>query len=1111
MTRKPFFWILLTVSSVCGILYFAKNFDNAFPALTVNVKMNREMAIGEAGILSKKYNLGPVEYSSAVSFDGDRNLQTFVELEGGGLDTFKMLYSDSIFHPYVWRVRHFQEKNPKEVSIWFTPEGRPYSFSQKLSEDEPGSTLNRDEAYSVALESLNDDWYVDIDQYELIDESEKIQPGGRTDHTFTFQLSGFQMGENGFIKLKLTVQGDRLGELVHFAQVPEAFNRRFSEMRSANDTIAFSASIIIYLIYGLLGVVVSIFFLLRSRWILWREAIAWGMVVGFFQVAVQLNFIPMMWMEYNTAISENNFMMEIIFSMLILFILQSTLYGLSFIAAESLTRRAFPNQIQFWRIWSSKVGNSLNVLGQTIGGYLITGVFMFYAIAFYTFVTKQLGWWAPADTSYDPNLLAAYFPWLTSIGISLGAGFWEECLFRAVPLAGAALIGDRYGKRNLFIGVAFVFQAVVFGAAHANYPVQPAYARVVELMIPSFLFGYIYLRFGLLPGIIMHYAYDVAMISLQLFTANVPGIYFQRFMVILFLLIPFWVILYLRFQSGRWVSKTVGMKNIDWEVPPPPKEIEEPTLVEPAQTKKTLLTRKKLIIAGISGLVLWIVFGLPKTKQSTIEISRSEAIQIAQNSLTDFGFIPDSTWKMECRHNSGEQQQDRFVWQEFGEDAYLILRGKYLSIPSWEIRYRKYFGDVAQRAEEYRCYVNNTGNKTSVWHQIPEDREGASLDEGNARSLIFSFIEKKYDIDPSTLHELEANSFKKPNRLDWQFIFEDTTTYNLDRGQLRLSVSLSGDNITGSYRSVFVPEDWKRSEQEKESRWFPIELILGLSMTFSLAYVVVFGTIRWSKNNFNTLLFIKALILFVILGFVELWSDLPMRYFNFKTEQPYFDQVYQTILLGGVLLLISSLLKAIMISASKDMITNSITVKEKTRWKDGILIGFFLLGIYALLNHMLPTLGPKLGNYSPLNARIELWGQVYSELSSYVNDVIGGLSIIICINAISKNWSYRTSLGLAYILLIGFSIVSQNPGAFESVFLLIVFGLVISVILFVLYKDVIRFYPYLVPVVFGTVAIITTITKGYPNLYSGQFLGAFISSVFIAGISFVWYELLRDR
>ena len=289
-----------------------------------------------------------------------------------------------------------------------------------------------------------------------------------------------------------------------------------------------------------------------------------------------------------------------------LFILQSTLYGLSFIAAEGLTRKAFPNHIQFWNIWSSKAGSSINVLGQTIGGYLITGVFMFYAIAFYTFVTKKLGWWAPADTSYDPNQLAAYFPWLTSIGISLGAGFWEECLFRAVPLAGAALVGDRFGKRNLFIGIAFVFQAIVFGAAHANYPVQPAYARVVELMIPSFLFGYIYLRFGLLPGIIMHYAYDVAMISLQLFTANVPGIYFQRFMVILFLLIPLWVVLYLRSRSGKWSLSLKGLKNFDWKVPLPLKEKEKTTFEEPAIVQKTLLTRKKLIIFSIIGSFLWI-------------------------------------------------------------------------------------------------------------------------------------------------------------------------------------------------------------------------------------------------------------------------------------------------------------------------------------------------------------------------------------------------------------------------------------------------------------------------------------------------------------------------
>ncbi|NIP59441.1 MAG: hypothetical protein GWM92_14035, partial [Gemmatimonadetes bacterium] len=62
-------------------------------------------------------------------------------------------------------------------------------------------------------------------------------------------------------------------------------------------------------------------------------------------------------------------------------------------------------------------------------------------------------------------------------------------LFRAVPLAGAALLGERFGRRRLWIGSALVLQAVIFAAAHANYPQQPAYARLVELLIPSLVFG----------------------------------------------------------------------------------------------------------------------------------------------------------------------------------------------------------------------------------------------------------------------------------------------------------------------------------------------------------------------------------------------------------------------------------------------------------------------------------------------------------------------------------------------------------------------------------------------------------------------------------------------
>ena len=92
---------------------------------------------------------------------------------------------------------------------------------------------------------------------------------------------------------------------------------------------------------------------------------------------------------------------------------------------------------------------------------------------FYFVAVRYLGWWSPSEALLHPDVLATYVPWLSAIANSLQAGFWEEALFRAVPLAGAALIGDRLGQRRLFLIVAFVVQALIFGAGHAPYPDSP--------------------------------------------------------------------------------------------------------------------------------------------------------------------------------------------------------------------------------------------------------------------------------------------------------------------------------------------------------------------------------------------------------------------------------------------------------------------------------------------------------------------------------------------------------------------------------------------------------------------------------------------------------------
>ena len=72
---------------------------------------------------------------------------------------------------------------------------------------------------------------------------------------------------------------------------------------------------------------------------------------------------------------------------------------LSFVAAESLSRKAFPEHLQFWRLWSGKNAYTSEVAGQTIGGYLLIGVDLLFVTSFYMITGNYFGWWIWEETS----------------------------------------------------------------------------------------------------------------------------------------------------------------------------------------------------------------------------------------------------------------------------------------------------------------------------------------------------------------------------------------------------------------------------------------------------------------------------------------------------------------------------------------------------------------------------------------------------------------------------------------------------------------------------------------------------------------------------------------
>jgi hypothetical protein len=237
MFRKPIFWIALFAVSLGSIFFAARYYSSAFPIVTLDLRMNRQEALAGAAEWAARLQLPPSGYRQAASFTNDQEVQNFVELEAGGTSTLKAMMAAGLYDPYRWTVRHFKPGETRETVLRFTPRGKPYGFFVKLPEKEAGAALDAGRAQEIAEESARQDWQVDLGKYGLVEQSQEVRPGGRIDHTFVYERPDVQVGE-GRYRLRLVVGGDKLTELTHFVKVPEAFSRRYQQMRAANEVVA---------------------------------------------------------------------------------------------------------------------------------------------------------------------------------------------------------------------------------------------------------------------------------------------------------------------------------------------------------------------------------------------------------------------------------------------------------------------------------------------------------------------------------------------------------------------------------------------------------------------------------------------------------------------------------------------------------------------------------------------------------------------------------------------------------------------------------------------------------------------------------------------------------
>ena len=1105
--RRPVFWLALAALSVAATLIGIRYFPQAFSIVALDITMDRGRALEAARTIAARDGLGPAGFRQAASFGGDDEAQTFVELEGGGKDAFTRMLRDKRYAAYTWRVRHFKDGEANETTIRFTPDGRPYGFTEKIKEDAPGPALDGGAARTLAEREAQAKWNVDLARYRMVEQGQERRPSGRIDHTITYERTDAILGE-GRYRLTLTVSGDRLTGVTPFIKIPEAFTRRYASMRSNNELIGVGSAVGLALLYVIGGIGVGLFFMMRQRWILWRTAAIWGVIVGGLQTLASINEFPLLWMSYDTAVPRTTFLAQQAAFLAAGFIGFSVFFALSFMAAETLSRRAFPRHPQLWRAWSREAGASIQILGRTVGGYLLVAIFFAYDVLLYVVMTKVFGWWSPAEALVHPDVLATYAPWLSAIANSFQAGFWEESLFRAVPIAGAALIGDRFKQRRLFIVIAFVVQALIFGAGHAPYPNQPAYARPVELIIPSIGFGLLYLYFGLVPGIVLHFTFDVVWFALPIFLAKEPGIWFQQLMVVALTFVPLFVVFWRRTQVGRWTELADDLRNGAWAPgAPPPAQPERAAPVRDALSPRMRMIWLALGAISLAGIAVGLVLRSSSDPFGRLNAGRGDAERAARAALQQRGVTLASKWRVMAVPDNGNGAPHQFVYENAGEARWRELLGRYLPVPRWRVRVATFEGDVVDRAEEWHVFVDRDGAVANIQHVVPQGRAGASLDENAARALALAAIKERYNLDRAQLREISAKPSQEKARRDWTFTFVDTTVAPIGQGDARLDVDVAGDEVAATAKYVHVPEEWERAQRAASTRDLVIRIATSVTFGGLLISAAIAGMIAWSRGHYAPRLFLLAAVLALVLAIAGLVNGWPALIANLPTVAPLQLQLLGVIAIAAVGLTLLAGMVGLAIGAMPHRLAGLGRLADKDAALLGVAAGVFGAAAAGAASSIRTPIWARPPSIDGAAAIVPILDVAVDPLAGFLTAMAVLLTVLIAMDRLTVGWTERRTAAVVLLAFVGF--VSGGVPAGSNAGGWAIAGLLMSAALIIGYVTLLRFDPTLVPLVLGTMAAVRALGLLVHGAFPGAAVGGVLAATLVASFSWWWFRLLR--
>lgn len=841
-------WVVLVALALSAVGLTIYETRKTYPLVSTDLRMTRADALAKARSLEGRLKLGPKGYEQAASFYGDGSetyVQSYIEQKVGGDVAFRALIDSEDYYPITWSVRHFKPKDEAETEFEFTPKGDLYGFWVSLSEHARGAALEKAEAVKIA-EAGAREFGLNPGRYRLENSDRYEAESGRADWTFDYKRADPRLKDARFA-LTLYVNGDDFAGYYQTVEVPKSFisaQGRLDDARTVILGTVWAVANLMFVVGGGFGLLM----LARRRQFEWRKAIGWGAVVAAVSAIGDLNDLPVNWFDYTSYDSKATFLFQEVTNALTTFLGMWAIVATTLLVAEGLTRQAFPRQIQLWRIWKGETASSAATLGRTAGGYLWAAILLGYTTAFYLLMTKLFSWYAPASPTADPDMLATYLPMLRPLRISLEAAVLEEALFRALPLAGAVMLGNRFGHRKLFVGLGLVTSAVVFAGGHVGYPTEPVYTRLVELFLPAVIMGAIYLAFGLVPVIIAHFAYDYALTGLPLFTTQHSPLA-AKISFVLTGLAPLLFVVVARLRAGRWTNVPAQDLNSGW-VPRTLRLSQTEGIAAPSPMGRR--AGAILISMCLVGATGWAATTQLERDAPALEITSDQAEQRAADHLARQG-VQLSHFRATTELLEQDYASD-FVIQKYGVAVYRSLLGSYLHGPGWSVEFARRDRNSQDRAEHYLVSVDHRGKVGEVAHHGAHDARTANPTPTRAQAVEAGLkaIHEKFQIG---LIKQDLLSAEKEDG-DWFLEFQVPGS-PLKDGEARISVDLAGSELH-AYRYVSVPESYYSDTDDAYSQATLLNGLFGPVKGFLLGVLGLYGVYALTRRLISKKVFLAA-------------------------------------------------------------------------------------------------------------------------------------------------------------------------------------------------------------------------------------------------------------